>query len=31
VFETRDPARRAWVEWDREQTYDEIEILDGGW
>ncbi|GAB2955274.1 class I SAM-dependent methyltransferase [Nonomuraea fastidiosa] len=21
VFETRDPARRAWLEWNREQTY----------
>lgn len=26
VFETRDPARRAWLEWNREQSYVRTEI-----
>jgi SAM-dependent methyltransferase len=26
VFETRDPAQRAWLEWDRASTYAETEI-----
>ncbi|WP_090929161.1 class I SAM-dependent methyltransferase [Nonomuraea jiangxiensis] len=28
VFETRDPARRAWLEWNREESYRRVE-LDG--
>lgn len=26
VFETRDPARRAWLEWNRESTHDCVDI-----
>jgi SAM-dependent methyltransferase len=26
VFETRDPARQAWLEWNREATYDRIDV-----
>lgn len=26
VFETRDPARKAWLEWDRERTYQVADI-----
>jgi len=26
VFETRDPARKAWLEWNREATYRRIEV-----
>lgn len=26
VFETRDPARRAWLEWDRQHSYAETDI-----
>ncbi|MEU0094744.1 class I SAM-dependent methyltransferase [Kribbella sp. NPDC006257] len=26
VFETRDPARRAWLEWNREATYRRVEV-----
>ncbi|TDD23652.1 class I SAM-dependent methyltransferase [Nonomuraea diastatica] len=26
VFETRDPARRAWLEWDRAETYQAVDI-----
>ncbi|MEV5019609.1 class I SAM-dependent methyltransferase [Streptomyces sp. NPDC053780] len=30
VFETRDPARRAWEEWDREHTHRVVEIPGAG-
>ncbi|MFF8574405.1 class I SAM-dependent methyltransferase [Streptomyces sp. NPDC015408] len=30
VFETRDPARRAWEEWDREHTHRAVEIRGAG-
>lgn len=30
VFETRDPARRAWEEWNREASYRVTEIPDAG-
>ncbi|MCD7441215.1 class I SAM-dependent methyltransferase [Streptomyces lincolnensis] len=30
VFETRDPARRAWEEWNREMSYAVTEIVDVG-
>ncbi|XVV38864.1 class I SAM-dependent methyltransferase [Streptomyces sp. CA-100214] len=30
VFETRDPARRAWEEWDREHTHRAVEIPGAG-
>ncbi|MFB7657605.1 MULTISPECIES: class I SAM-dependent methyltransferase [unclassified Streptomyces] len=30
VFETRDPARRAWAEWDREHTHRVVEIPGAG-
>lgn len=30
VFETRDPAREAWREWDREHAYARAELPDGG-
>ncbi|MCF2126640.1 class I SAM-dependent methyltransferase [Strepomyces sp. STD 3.1] len=30
VFETRDPARRAWEEWDREHTHGVVEIPGAG-
>jgi len=26
VFETRDPARRAWLEWNREESYEECDV-----
>ena len=26
VFETRDPARRAWLEWNRDRTYQECDV-----
>jgi hypothetical protein len=26
VFETRDPARRAWLEWIRNETYEECDV-----
>jgi hypothetical protein len=26
VFETRDPARKAWLEWNREATYQRVEV-----
>ncbi len=26
VFETRDPARRAWLGWDREHSYQRFEL-----
>ena len=26
VFETRDPARRAWLEWNRDRTYEECDV-----
>jgi SAM-dependent methyltransferase len=31
VFETRDPARRAWKEWTRERTYRKVDVPDVGW
>jgi SAM-dependent methyltransferase len=30
VFEVREPAREAWREWNREQSYQRIELTDGG-
>lgn len=30
VFEVRDPAREAWREWDREQSYRRLELSDVG-
>ncbi|MEU6458641.1 class I SAM-dependent methyltransferase [Streptomyces sp. NPDC047065] len=30
VFETRDPARRAWEEWDREHTHRVVEVPGAG-
>jgi len=30
VFETRDPARRAWERWTKEHTYRELEVPDVG-
>ena len=30
VFESRDPARKAWLEWTREQTYRRVVIPDAG-
>lgn len=30
VFETRDPARRAWERWTKEHTYRELEVQDVG-
>lgn len=30
VFETRDPARRAWLEWTPEQTYRRVEVAGVG-
>ncbi|MFG3161301.1 class I SAM-dependent methyltransferase [Streptomyces sp. NPDC048232] len=30
VFETRDPARRAWEEWDREHTHQVVEVHGAG-
>jgi hypothetical protein len=30
VFETRDPARQAWLEWNREATYRRIEVAGVG-
>lgn len=30
VFETRDPVREAWREWDREHTYQRLDIPDVG-
>jgi ubiquinone/menaquinone biosynthesis C-methylase UbiE len=30
VFETRDPAQRAWERWTREHTYREIDVPDAG-
>lgn len=30
VFETRDPARKAWLEWTRDQTYRRVVIPDVG-
>ncbi|MFG2547845.1 class I SAM-dependent methyltransferase [Streptomyces sp. NPDC048594] len=30
VFETRDPARRAWEEWDREHTHQVVEVPGAG-
>ncbi|MGN6792878.1 MAG: class I SAM-dependent DNA methyltransferase [Streptosporangiaceae bacterium] len=30
VFETRDPRQRAWLRWNREQTYQRVEIPDVG-
>lgn len=30
VFETRDPAQRAWERWTRRHTYREIEVPDAG-
>jgi SAM-dependent methyltransferase len=30
VFETRDPARQAWLTWDREHTYQRVDIPGAG-
>ena len=30
VFETRDPARRAWLEWNRAQSYQETDVPGAG-
>ncbi len=30
VFETRDPAREAWLEWNREATYQRVEVAGVG-
>jgi hypothetical protein len=30
VFETRDPAQKAWLKWTREKTYTRLEIPDIG-
>lgn len=31
VFETRDPARRAWEEWNRETSYALTDVPGAGW
>jgi SAM-dependent methyltransferase len=31
VFESRDPARKAWLEWNRDQTYRRVVIPGAGW
>lgn len=31
VFETRDPARRAWLRWTREHSYQRVDIPGAGW
>jgi SAM-dependent methyltransferase len=31
VFEVRDPSRRAWLRWNREQTFRRVEIEGVGW
>ena len=30
VFETRDPAKEAWQEWNREQSYARLELSEVG-
>ncbi len=30
VFEVRDPAREAWREWNREQSFHRVEVRDVG-
>ncbi|MGD0560169.1 MAG: class I SAM-dependent methyltransferase [Streptosporangiaceae bacterium] len=31
VFETRDPARQAWLRWTREHSYQRVDIPGAGW